>query len=214
MTGVSKFSKVSIFSNLNNLTDITMDQRFSSLLGYTHEEVRSYFPGRLEALAKMLGTDADGAFTRLVSMYDGYCFDRSIHGCSIPCRWVAASTPLSSARIGSRRGRRAGLCPMQKNGPSTLTIYRSAARTWGRLSQPTPPCPPSFSKQDTSRSRKCGDKAWARCIRSGFPTRRLRRALTAGSPTPTLNLGLTFRRQAAGPRRVCAPLPQGMPSVL
>ena len=50
MTGVSKFSKVSIFSDLNNLTDITMDQRFSTLLGYTHEEVRAYFPGRIGAL--------------------------------------------------------------------------------------------------------------------------------------------------------------------
>ena len=78
MTGVSKFSKVSIFSDLNNLTDITMDMRFSSLLGYTHDEVRANFPGRLAALARVLGTDVDGAFARLVSMYDGYCFDRSM----------------------------------------------------------------------------------------------------------------------------------------
>ena len=78
MTGVSKFSKVSIFSDLNNLTDITMDMRFSSLLGYTHDEVRANFPGRLAALAQTLGTDVEGAFARLVSMYDGYCFDRSM----------------------------------------------------------------------------------------------------------------------------------------
>ena len=78
MTGVSKFSKVSIFSDLNNLTDITMDMRFSSLLGYTHDEVHANFPGRLAALAQTLGTDVDGAFARLVSMYDGYCFDRSM----------------------------------------------------------------------------------------------------------------------------------------
>lgn len=78
MTGVSKFSKVSIFSDLNNLTDITMDMRFSSLLGYTHDEVRANFPGRLAALAQVLGTDVDGAFARLASMYDGYCFDRSM----------------------------------------------------------------------------------------------------------------------------------------
>ena len=78
MTGVSKFSKVSIFSDLNNMTDITMDVRFSSLLGYTHDEVRSYFPQRLAALAQSLGTDVDGAFARLVDMYDGYCFDRSM----------------------------------------------------------------------------------------------------------------------------------------
>ena len=78
MTGVSKFSKVSIFSDLNNLTDIAMDLRFSSLLGYTHDEVRKYFPQRLAALADSRGTDADGAFAQLVDLYDGYCFDESM----------------------------------------------------------------------------------------------------------------------------------------
>ena len=75
MTGVSKFSKVSIFSDLNNLTDLTMSPFATTLLGYTHEEVRANFPGRLAALASALNTDADGAFDMLVKMYDGYCFD-------------------------------------------------------------------------------------------------------------------------------------------
>ena len=78
MTGVSKFSKVSIFSDLNNLTDITMDARFSALLGYTHEEVRTNFPGRLVAFAQTLGITPDEAFDQLVDAYDGYCFDRSM----------------------------------------------------------------------------------------------------------------------------------------
>ena len=78
MTGVSKFSKVSIFSDLNNLTDITMDTRFSALLGYTHEEAKENFPERIGALAKKLGTDTEGAFDRLAQMYDGYCFDESM----------------------------------------------------------------------------------------------------------------------------------------
>ena len=78
MTGVSKFSKVSIFSDLNNLIDISMDLRFSTLLGYTHDEVRANFPACLNALANVLGTDENGAFTEVVDMYDGYCFDRSM----------------------------------------------------------------------------------------------------------------------------------------
>ncbi len=81
MTGVSKFSKfskVSIFSDLNNLRDLTMSPFATTLLGYTHEEVRKYFPQCLSALANALGTDADGAFARLVDMYDGYCFDERL----------------------------------------------------------------------------------------------------------------------------------------
>ena len=46
-----------------------------TLLGYTHEEVRAFFPGRLAVLSQALGTDLDGAFAKLVEMYDGYCFD-------------------------------------------------------------------------------------------------------------------------------------------
>ena len=75
MTGVSKFSKVSIFSDLNNLTDLTMSPCATEILGYTHDEVRANFPGRLAALAESLHTDVDGAFEELVQMYDGYCFD-------------------------------------------------------------------------------------------------------------------------------------------
>lgn len=78
MTGVSKFSKVSIFSDLSNLTDITMDRRFSTLLGYTHKEVRAYFPNSLDALAQITHSDADEVFARLLNMYDGYFFDDSL----------------------------------------------------------------------------------------------------------------------------------------
>ncbi len=78
MTGVPKFSKVSIFSDLNNLTDITMDTRFSALLGYTHEEVKANFPMRLAKFADVLGVTPNEAFDQLVDAYDGYCFDRSM----------------------------------------------------------------------------------------------------------------------------------------
>ena len=74
MTGVSKFSKVSIFSDLNNLTDITMDARYATLFGYTREEVLANFPEHIAALAEANGlTDAE-AFARLERMYDGFKF--------------------------------------------------------------------------------------------------------------------------------------------
>ncbi len=47
ITGVSKFSKVSLFSGLNNLKDITIDERFSTLCGYTQNELEEVFADRL-----------------------------------------------------------------------------------------------------------------------------------------------------------------------
>ena len=49
-TGVSKFSKVSIFSDLNNLTDITLDPRFTAICGYTEDELETVFAPELEGL--------------------------------------------------------------------------------------------------------------------------------------------------------------------
>ena len=77
ITGVSKFSKVSIFSDLNNLNDWTMDARAATLFGYTHEEVKRYFPGRIHALAEANGLSDEGAFDEIVRWYDGYKFEEN-----------------------------------------------------------------------------------------------------------------------------------------
>ena len=98
MTGVSKFSKVSIFSDLNNLTDLTLSPFATTLLGYTHDEVRQNFPQRLEALGRALGTDVDGAFSRLVDMYDGYRFDEALVPVFNP---VSLGNALSTLRLSS-----------------------------------------------------------------------------------------------------------------
>ncbi len=74
ITGVSKFSKVSIFSDLNNLNDWTLDARAATLFGYTHEEVLKYFPGCIHALAEANGLDDGAAFEEIVKWYDGYRF--------------------------------------------------------------------------------------------------------------------------------------------
>ena len=74
ITGVSKFSKVSIFSDLNNLDDVTLDASVATLFGYTHKEVRENFPQSLAALGGKLGKDAEGAFADIVKWYDGYRF--------------------------------------------------------------------------------------------------------------------------------------------
>lgn len=65
LTGVSKFSKVSIFSGLNNLNDITLDSRYSALCGYTQTELESAFRPWLD------GVD----LPRVRDWYNGYGWD-------------------------------------------------------------------------------------------------------------------------------------------
>ncbi len=75
VTGVSKFSRVSIFSDLNNLTDLTMDRRAATLLGYTQEEVEANFPDYIERLAKKQGTSVEETLEELRNWYNGYKFE-------------------------------------------------------------------------------------------------------------------------------------------
>jgi CO dehydrogenase/acetyl-CoA synthase epsilon subunit len=64
LTGVSKFSKVSLFSGLNNLKDISLDKRYATLCGYTLPEIQTVFADKIE------GVD----FEKLAQWYNGYNF--------------------------------------------------------------------------------------------------------------------------------------------
>ncbi|MCK5855368.1 MAG: ATP-binding protein, partial [Sulfurovaceae bacterium] len=64
LTGVSKFSKVSLFSGLNNLEDISLDSRYATICGYTHSDIKESFDERLD------GVDLD----ELKRWYNGYNF--------------------------------------------------------------------------------------------------------------------------------------------
>ena len=77
LTGVSKFSKVSIFSDLNNLKDWTMHPKTATLFGYTHDEVLKYFPGRIHELAETNNLTDEDAFHKIIEWYDGYRFEEN-----------------------------------------------------------------------------------------------------------------------------------------
>jgi len=74
ITGVSKFSRVSIFSELNNLDDITMTEPYSDMLGYTQDEMETYFKPFVKRLAKKTGTSEEHTMSKLARHYDGYRF--------------------------------------------------------------------------------------------------------------------------------------------
>ena len=74
LTGVTKFSKVSIFSDLNNLYDISFDREYSSLCGITEEELLSNFTEEVQALASEYNQKYDEMLDVLRARYDGYRF--------------------------------------------------------------------------------------------------------------------------------------------
>lgn len=74
VTGVSKFSKVSLFSEVNNLKDITMTEAFDAIVGYTQKEVEYYFKGHIEAFAKKQGIDYKQMLAELKRWYNGFRF--------------------------------------------------------------------------------------------------------------------------------------------
>ncbi len=77
MTGVSKFSKVSIFSELNNLDDITLDERAAKLCGYTQSELETIFLPHIDCLAEHLGISRHQALHDLQYWYNGYRFSKA-----------------------------------------------------------------------------------------------------------------------------------------
>lgn len=74
LTGVTKFSKVSVFSDLNNLDDISLLQDYNNLCGITECELHDGFRDGILALAEKNGISYDEACIRLKEWYDGYHF--------------------------------------------------------------------------------------------------------------------------------------------
>ena len=136
VTGVTKFSKVSIFSDLNQLRDISLERDFAAVCGVTEPELLATFGPELDALADELETDRAGCLDALRAQYDGYLFHPKGPGVYNPfslvnalCKrelgsyWFATGTPTFLVR----RMRDAGLDPRRL---VDGTIYA----TEGRLS--------------------------------------------------------------------------------
>jgi hypothetical protein len=77
LTGVSKFSKVGIFSGLNNLQDISMHPAFATMLGYTQQELEANFAEEIDAAAVHLQLDRGELLEKMRYWYNGYRFEEN-----------------------------------------------------------------------------------------------------------------------------------------
>ena len=75
LTGVTRFSKISIFSDLNNLKDISMIPQYGTLCGITEQELETYFTQGIEELAQYNKISVDETREQLRRRYDGYLFE-------------------------------------------------------------------------------------------------------------------------------------------
>ena len=74
LTGVTKFSKISIFSDLNNLKDISLHESYAGMCGISQKELETNFQPEIQALAQKQGLDDSEALATLKQWYDGYLF--------------------------------------------------------------------------------------------------------------------------------------------
>lgn len=74
LTGITKFSQLSIFSELNNITNISMNREYSGICGITKEELLTQMSDDIDELAKSLGSTRETAIEELKMNYDGYHF--------------------------------------------------------------------------------------------------------------------------------------------
>ena len=112
LTGVTKFSQVSVFSGFNQPKDISMDSRYEALCGITLDEMLSVFHEPITELAKKYKTDYDGMVEMLRKRYDGYHFSSEMTGVFNPFSllncfdklemrnyWFATGTPTYLMRL-------------------------------------------------------------------------------------------------------------------
>lgn len=78
LTGVTRYGKVSVFSGLNNLIDITFDNQYAGICGITSEELHLYYDNGVKNLAQELNVIKEEIYEKLRFYYDGYHFSPSL----------------------------------------------------------------------------------------------------------------------------------------
>ena len=106
LTGITKFSQLSIFSELNNLKNISMNELYAGICGITQEEMLEQMSEYIERLAVSLGMSKEDAWLKLKEKYDGYHFTwpspdiynpfsllNAFDDCKLNSYWFGSGTP-------------------------------------------------------------------------------------------------------------------------
>ena len=105
-TGITRFGKVSIFSDLNQLKDVSNSSEYAGLLGYTHEELTEYFSPHIDAFCEKIDKSKEDVIETLRRQYNGYRFSKNplqvynpfsillaLQDCEFGSYWFDSGTP-------------------------------------------------------------------------------------------------------------------------
>ena len=192
ITGVSKFSKVSIFSDLNNLTDLTMDAKMATLCGYTHEEVKANFSEHLVALGKANHLTTDEAFAHVLKMYDGYRFEENAPRVVNPVSLGRCLNDLKFKSYWYETGTPTFLVEMLKKRPVDISDVEVPESALGTYEPANPSLIPLLYQTGYLTIKDFKVYGETRCYRLGFPNDEVASAFSeslahvyAGADDPT-----------------------------
>ena len=90
LTGVTKFSQITVFSGLNQPRDISMSPQYDTICGISEEELHKYFDDEIAAFAREEGIPAEKLLSEMRKKYDGYYFSRNMIGVYNPFSFLNA----------------------------------------------------------------------------------------------------------------------------
>ncbi|MDR3290989.1 MAG: ATP-binding protein, partial [Methanobrevibacter sp.] len=111
ITGLSKFTKVSVFSTFNNLSELTLDENYSTICGITHEELKNHYKDHIQVMADKNNYTYQEALGKINKFYDGYSWDgksrvfnpystlRALSQKEFQSFWFSTGTPKFIAEI-------------------------------------------------------------------------------------------------------------------
>ncbi|MBQ9275301.1 MAG: AAA family ATPase [Succinivibrio sp.] len=91
ITGVTRIAHVSLFSEFNNLKELTLSRKLSTLIGFTEDELHRYFHPYVENAAAVLDMTVEDVYSRLKTRYDGYRFTLEVGGQTLYNPWSVLS---------------------------------------------------------------------------------------------------------------------------
>ena len=137
ITGITKFSQLSIFSTINNLTNVTLDPRFATICGITDDELTTVLQPDIEELAEVYESSSDEIHEKLKTRYNGYRFSKGNIGVYNPFSLLKAFQQQDIKNYWFESGTPSYLIRQMKHFQTDITLMEKLVVNSSAFDQPT-----------------------------------------------------------------------------